>query len=291
MMAWSLFGCFGGGESTPTLESTVELQVVLADAGLVFGQDSADSTMTGWRLTGKRLERFHPAGPGSIVTAATTPDGVVAVAAQKNGTSPQLWWADPAGWTEGEPIAHGPISQLLVGADGALWTEGDGGVYRSSDKGQNWERMDIPADLHLGTKKLGIHDNRVVFAGRELVVSSDNGGSWNSLYSGKVSTTDGVWVAEQTSKPSLRIGRIADDGIEWTGEVDGSWVAASIAGSTNEVRVVATEKLSTEVVLFIADPNGRDLSAKRVFKVPPPWIGLGEQVLWMDNKRRLFTEP
>ena len=290
-MVWSVLGCFGKGESTPALEATVEPTVILADAGLIFGQDSADSTMTGWRLTDKGVERFQPTGPGSIVAAATTQDGVVAVAAQQNGASPQLWWSTSEGWTEGEPIAHGPINQLLASPDGALWTEGDGGVYRTADEGKNWTRMDIPADLHLGASKLGEHEGRVVFAGRTLVASTDNGTSWTTLYDGKVSTTDGVWVAEQTSKPSLRIGRIGTDGVEWTGEIEGAWVAASIAGSATAVRVVATKQLSTEVVLLSGDPHGKGLSVSRVYRSQPEWVGLGEKVLWMDIKRRLHTDP
>ena len=285
-MTWSLLGCFGLGDKQPSLPLSTEVRVVLADAGIIFGEDSG---MSGWRVSDKGPRRFAPEGAGSIVAADTTTSGVVAISAQTNGLNPQLWTNSGDGWTKGPALSHGPINQLLVAQDGGLWTEGDKGVYRSEDSGETWTRMEVPANLRLGAIKLGQSGGRIAFAGRSLVTTHDNGNTWQTLLAdGSVQVTDGTWVAAATDKPSLRIGRISDQGVEWTDEVDGDWNAAAIQGHSEGVRIVGTQKLSTQVELLQGNQDGREFSSKRL-RTRPEWVGLGNGVVWLDEKRQIHS--
>ena len=283
MMMWSLLGCFGTGEVKPSLDSTTEPKVVLADAGLIFGVNKEDNSAAGWRLDESGLQRFEPKTQGTVVAGATTAEGVAVVVAQKNRTQPQLWTWSSTGWEQGPAIPHGKVSQILVASDGALWTEGDSGVHRSGDNGATWTRMNVPNDLQLGAIKLGEHDQRMVFAGRQLMASTDNGQTWATLYPNRVSTTDGQWIAEKTSA-ALRIGRLNGDGITWTADIEGDWVPSAIAGGPDAVRVVATPSLSTQVVVLKGTADGKDFAATKVDTLPE-WVGLGDGVVWVSRDR------
>ena len=128
ILLWSLLGCSGSTQVKGSLDDTTEPGVVLADAGLIFGRNTQDSSAAGWRIGKAGLQRLEPDTQGTVVAADTTSAGVAIVVAQKNGTQPQLWTWSSSGWAQGPSIPHGPIHQLLVASDGALWTEGDDGV-------------------------------------------------------------------------------------------------------------------------------------------------------------------
>jgi len=286
---WGALACTGGPQPVDTSPS-FEPRVVLADGGIVLGGDGAAGTLDGWRIDGSSVHRLTPTGAGSFVAGAPRGDGVVAVAAHTNGSAPQLWTWDGAEWAVGPTIAHGPIHQIIVASDGSFWTEGDRGVHRSIDGGAGWVPMAVGANLRLGSVKLGHAEGRVVFAGAQLVATYDEGRSWKVLYDGMVSATDGTWVAESTPRPSLRVGRITDDGLMWTGEVDGQWTAAAIRGHAGGVRMVATKTLSTDVVVFEANVDGSVFERTRV-DGPAAWVGLGERLVWVDKRKRIHVSP
>jgi len=287
IMMWSLLGCFGTGDTAVSLDEDTEPRVVLADAGLVFG---GDGSLSGWKVDAKSVQRFTPTGDGIIVAAASIPNGVAVISKQSNGTTLQLWTESNPTWTEGAALSHGPINQLLVAQDGALWTEGDKGVHRSTDTGATWTRMNVPTNLRLGSRKMGISGGRVAFAGPKFLATMDNGTTWQTLFEGTVHTTDGTWVAGSTNKPSLRVGRVVEQGIEWTDEIDGAWNPSAIHGHSKGVRIVATQQLSTQVEVFQGTEQGKNFARTRIDS-RPAWVGLGERVMWMDTKQRIHFLP
>jgi len=269
-----------------------EPRVVLADAGIVLGSDNVSAALEGWRVAGSSVRRLTPQGTGSFVAAAPRGEGLVAVAAKKNGAAPQLWSWNGAEWSAGATIPHSSIHQILVASDGALWTEGDRGVHRSTDGGEAWTPMPVGANLRLGSVKLGHSQGRLVFAGSKLFATDDDGRSWQVLHDGPVSCTDGTWVAATTERPSLRVGRITSGGVTWTGEIDGRWGASAIQGHAGGVRVVATRVLSTDVFVFEANEDGNEFKRMRVQGRPPAtWVGLGERVMWVDSRKRIHVSP
>ena len=82
------------------------------------------------------------------------------------------------------------LNQITAGDDGTLFIAGEAGMaFRSSDQGETWERMDIPYDGSLfGVLTLG--DSKVVVHGLRgnVLYSTDNGDSWNTLETGSSST-------------------------------------------------------------------------------------------------------
>ena len=286
---WSALACTRGGAESVELAADFQAGIVLPDEAVVLGGDSALGTLDGWRIDGDSPSRLAPNGPGSFVAADSRSGGLVAVSAQTNGAEPQLWTWNGSGWAAGPAIPHGPVRQLMATDDGALWTEGEAGVHRSTDDGATWARLPVRANLRLGSVKLGHTSERVVFAGMALMSSSDDGQSWSTLYEGAVATTDGTWVAAPTDKPSLRIGRIDGEGVVWTSEIDGQWFAAEIRGHSTGVRVVATKALATDAVLFEASAEGKSFSKTRI-KGPASAVGLGETAMWVDDRGRLVRQ-
>jgi len=287
LMAGGWLGCFGVGDTPDTLPQNFKPQVVLSDAGVLLGGDGG---ISGWRVSSTDPERFAPSGDGQIVAAAEAADGIVVISAGHNGVNPQLWSHAATGWSMGPKLSHGPINQLIVGPDGSLWTEGDRGVFRSTDGGQLWTAMPLPRNLRLGTVKLGRSGARLAYAGPELMVTVDNGTSWTAVDATSVVTTDGTWVVSDKDDVAMRVGRIIGDQVEWTAEVEGAWNPVSIRGSSKGVRILAIKKLSTQVELLQGDEEGRGFVSTRI-DAHPEWVGLGERVMWLDKRGRINTLP
>ena len=149
--------------------------------------------------------------------------------------------------------------------------------------------MNVPSSLRLGSFKLGQSGERIAFAGPRFVTTNDNGVTWITLLDdGTIQTTDGRWVAAATDKPSLRVGRITAQHIEWTAEIEGGWNAAVIRGHADGVRIVGTKKLSTQVELLEGTVDGTEFSRYRL-DTEPRWVGIGERVVWMDTRRQLHV--
>ena len=147
--------------------------------------------------------------------------------------------------------------------------------------------MDVPANLRLGSIKLGQSGSRIAFAGRSFVTTTDNGTTWTTLLEdGSIQATDGTWVAASTNTPSLRVGQITDQGITWTAEIEGDWNVAAIRGHTQGVRIVGTKKLRTQVELLEGTADGKDFASSRL-DTKPDGLGLGERVMWVDTQGRI----
>ena len=80
------------------------------------------------------------------------------------------------------------------------------GVYRSTDRGDHWERMDLPEGRIVWSLKFHPHNPQVMFLGAEgsEVYRSENGGeSWQ--YSGTISNPDAVQMFFSTRILGLAI--------------------------------------------------------------------------------------
>ena len=281
------FGCFGFGDRSETLPENFEPHVVLADSSLLLGGDGG---MSGWRVSSGAPDRFAPMGEGAIVAADVGSDGVVAISQAEGGRNSRLWSHSATGWSGGTELSHGPINQLMVTPSGALWTEGDRGVFQSVDRGVSWTSLSVPRSLRLGARKLGRSGDRIAYAGPELMVTTDEGQSWTTIDAGDVVTTDGTWVVSTRGDDAMRVGQIVRDDIVWTDEVKGAWNPSAVRASAHGVRILATRRLSTQVELLQGDVDGRGFVSTKL-KTQPEWVGLGERVLWLDSRNRVRSLP
>ena len=150
-------------------------------------------------------------------------------------------------WQELSSDAPGPTGNGLVSSpqaraiavhpqnSGLVFVGTQRGVYRSKDRGDNWERMGLPEGRTVWSLKFHPHNPQVMYLGTEgseVYRSEDGGESWR--YQGTISNPDAVQMAFSTRILGLAMEPSQPDNMYAAMEVGG--VARSFdAGKTWEV--------------------------------------------------------
>lgn len=173
-------------------------------------------------------------------------------------------------------VNHIDITSIVEAPDGALyaaggtgaWREvymGDDGVFRSTDRGASWVRLDsTPKELRTPTLLVTSSGTLLLASSSgkgETFRSSDRGVSWKSILpdvvTSLVTNRDGVLYAGTTTSGVLRS---TDDGLTWVPQSDGltTRYVTSLALDTGSVLFAGTSYAS----IFVSDGPTASLRAE-----------------------------
>ncbi len=161
----------------------------------------------------------------------------------------------------------GPVMSLAVDAmDGSLLKAADG-LFRSSDRGQTWQPLRIPADLHpdsiqhVATSVAAPSSLYAAGPGVGIVRSDDSGKTWRIVSTG-LPTQEVTAFTVHSFRPDTLYAWIAGQGIFRTEDGGGRWQKMD-AGPVGAVVALAHSTLDGSMNtgwLYAATPNGPYLS-------------------------------
>lgn len=162
--------------------------------------------------------------------------------------------------------APAATSLAVDAADGSL-LKAAGGIFRSTDQGQNWQALSIPDELDPGQIRevatTSAAPDRLYAAGpgAGILRSDDRGKTWRSLDEGLPSKAVGAF-AVHSFRPDTLYAWIAEQGVFLTEDGGGAWTLMD-EGPPGPVASLAHSTLEGSMKtgwLYAATPDGPYLS-------------------------------
>ena len=170
----------------------------------------------------------------------------------------------PAGSAAAQPGSA--VSLAVSATDGSLFKAG-GGIFHSTDRGQSWRPLPLPADLHpdairvIATSAGAPASLYAAGSGAGVVRSDDGGQTWRAVSAG-LPSQDVAAFAIHSFRPDTLYALIKGQGVFRTEDGGGRWQKMD-AGPSAEIVALAHSTLDGSMNtgwLYAATPEGPYLS-------------------------------
>lgn len=301
-LLFALFGCSSGAQLIATLPSTFTPLHVIADSPqIVLGFEGGpfiplpQRRLAAYEIQGQQLKAIGPTGTGWyqagyrqgnclwVIAATARPDG--------NGSLYQLWSVDPQGWHDQGLLPATSLTDLATEDGQAGWAVGVQQLYRTENAGQSWQKIQgAPAPGNVRESLGIIGPQRLFIGGGALLYTENAGNTWKSWHSEPILATDGHWALAGTT--GQKVAKIENDHLTWISEIDAQWYPQRVQNTPQGLRILATKSQSSQLVVLDSKDGGQYFTVRRLTGASDPaWVGLGQEILWMDVRRKLWRLP
>lgn len=219
------------------------------------------------------------ASPGGLISTGSGPDRL-AIRAADTGSArigKALTSADaagsPAGFDDDFEAAfydcveswssHGPAGGVVYAmaikplSDSIVYAGGTGGIYQSSDAGQNWSLLNSQISP-VWSVAVDPTATSTVYAGTDgsgLFKSTDDGQTWTALTNG-LSATSSVWILAVNPQQSATVYAATGGGVYKTTNSGQSWTAKNVGLTNLNIYSFALDSLSPNTLYAGTSSSG-----------------------------------